>query len=118
MIQWCKCRTTIGYASLNDTLNTFVCVQCWWPTYLVYDKSHKLCEECGASFYSPWEEICKQCWFELQALAYEIDPTGESEDAKELLDRCSENWKDWDYWRGIVLLLETVGEGPKRAAHV
>lgn len=58
---------------------------------MVYDKSHKHCEECGVSFYSPWETNCQSCNTELLNLANEVD----AEDRLEILQGVSEPWEDW-----------------------
>lgn len=102
---WCLCRTTPGYVSLNDEHNTHVCIRCWKPTWLVYLDSERLCEECGGSFYSKWEANCRSCNFELLRLAEEVAEGGDLESANELFWRVSEPWKGWSEYRYYAVSL-------------
>lgn len=88
----CECKSTPGYSSLHDRLNKFVCCFCWKPTWMVYDKSHKTCEECGVSFFSPWEVNCRDCNTELLNLANEVE---DPQDKIEIMTRVSDPWDDW-----------------------
>ncbi len=95
---WCKCNFLEYGASLGDRLNIFVCGKCWWPSWMVYDASHKYCAECGISFHSPWEENCSACNDALLDLANEVD---DEEDRIEILSQYSFRWLDWEGCRAI-----------------
>lgn len=96
MASWCECKKTPGYCSLWDRLNTFVCSVCWWPSWIVYDKSHRLCEECGMSFFSPWHPVCRECNEQLKELIAEID---DPEETADIVGQVSAVWHDWASYR-------------------
>ncbi len=68
---------------------------------MVYDGSHKLCEECGISFHSPWERNCLECNVSLRILADEIE---DEEDRAEILSQYSESWRDWITMRDAAIV--------------
>lgn len=92
-MRYCTCRSTIGYASLNDMLNTFVCVECNKPSYLVYLKSEKDCVECGVSIFNPWEYTCSPCRDELIVLS---DQCESKEEYEQLLENVTDYYWTWE----------------------
>lgn len=72
VIEYCICKKPPGYCSLQDSLNTFVCGSCYLPSWGVYVTSEKECEECGGTFFSPWQDYCLACHKALCALVGQV----------------------------------------------
>lgn len=93
MARWCECRSTIGYTTLYDPQNIYVCVECYRPAILVFEKYIKVCVECGVTFSNPWERVCAPCRDELLFIAQDCD----GEDRVWLLENVSStSYQTWE----------------------
>lgn len=62
MTEWCECSDYRGYTALDVYGHLpFVHAACGKPTLPTWLGQEDYCEECGKSFSSPTEEICKRC---------------------------------------------------------
>ena len=63
--EWCECNEVNPYRYLYESngycLEVMVHSSCGKPAFGVWQAHEQICQECGRSFSTPWEELCRTC---------------------------------------------------------